>query len=466
MAKNKAPEPQPKDKVFTSADEISQSISKLRARIHQVEELKRDGLPYRDALRVTAEYQLRDSIREIFGERSSEYLQHQHLRIKVNSKHSVNETISLLQHLVVSLEERRLDLLGLRSPAAHKSGDNRPEPRSSAQSQHIVAQEPQAAEPTRVTAPASAPSLPPPAVQPDRLIQPIHSMQPSQDAGMPLAAEAKPSVIEQPALAAAPAIPSPPIMLVSQTKLKLSAEAVAQIPEQPALSSLEPLHLQAAAAPCDVPQTQPSLEISMAPKLEFPPVETPAEFIEPQHAVASSERARHGNGMAGQSRSTADSSTDEDSVTDAIGRLRKICSAFHRVTRQLRQRRDERPTLEVEDERDVLDLLHTLLCIEYDHIEAEEWTPTYANGSTRTDLWLKHEGIVIIAKKTKQGIGVKALTHQISVDFEQYGTHPDCKLMFCFIYDPEGRIGHPKGLEADLTLNYNGRRVEALVSPK
>ena len=75
MAKNKTHDFQPKDKVFTSTDEISQSISKLRARIHQVEELKRDGLPYRDALRVTAEYQLRDSIREIFGERSPEYLQ-------------------------------------------------------------------------------------------------------------------------------------------------------------------------------------------------------------------------------------------------------------------------------------------------------------------------------------------------------------------------------------------------------
>lgn len=200
----------------------------------------------------------------------------------------------------------------------------------------------------------------------------------------------------------------------------------------------------------------------MAPKLEFPSMETPTEVTEPQHAIASPESTRNGNGVG----STANTSTEEEDGTDTIGRLRKICSAFHRVTRQLRQRRDERQTLEVEDERDVLDLLHTLLCIEYDNIEAEEWSPTYANGATRTDLWLKNEGVVIIAKKTKQGIGVKALTHQVSVDFEQYGAHPDCKLMFCFIYDPEGRIGHPKGLEADLTLNYNGRRVEALVSPK
>jgi hypothetical protein len=464
MAKNKTPEPQPKDKVFTSADEISQSISKLRARIHQVEELKRDGLPYRDALRVTAEYQLRDSIREIFGERSPEYLQHQNLRIKVNSKHSVNETISLLQHLVVSLEERRLDLLGLRSPAAHKSVEKLSEQQSSAQNQPTMAQESLVAEPPPVIALSSS-SLPA-AVQPDRPIQPIQTTQPSESAGVALAVEVKQPVIEPPALAVPPAISSPPIMLVSQTKLKLSAEAVSQIPEQPALSATEPLRFQAAVGSCDVTYTQPSLETSMAPKLGFPPMETRTEFIEPQHAIASPEPTRNGNGVIGQPKSTANTSADEDSETDTIGRLRKICSAFHRVTRQLRQRRDERPTLEVEDERDVLDLLQTLLCIEYDNIEVEEWTPTYANGSTRTDLWLKDEGVVIIAKKTKQGIGVKALTHQISVDFEQYGTHPDCKLMFCFIYDPEGRIGHPKGLEGDLTLNYNGRRIEALISPK
>jgi len=465
MAKNKIQEPQPKNRVFTSADEISQSISKLRARIHQVEELKRDGLPYRDALRVTAEYQLRDSIREIFGERSPEYLQHQHLRIKVNSKHSVNETISLLQHLVVSLEERRMDLLGLRSPAAHKNAEKGSAQYPLKPDAHIVAPELQAAEPPPDIAPPLPPSLPSPEIQPVRPIQPIQSAPASKSAEM-TPAEINQSTRDTLPEPATRVTPSPPIMLISQAKLKLSAEAVAQIPKQPALSASEPLRFQATAASCDVPYTHPSLEISMPPKLAFPAMETPAEFIEPQHAVISSEPVRNGNVTVGKPGATATTPIDEEGERDTVGHLRKICSAFHRVTRQLRQRRDERPTLEVEDERDVLDLLHALLCIEYDNIEAEEWTPTYANGSTRTDLWLKEEGVVIIAKKTRQGIGVKALTHQVSVDFEQYGAHPDCKLMFCFIYDPEGRIGHPKGLEADLTLNYNGRRVEALISPK
>ena len=204
----------------------------------------------------------------------------------------------------------------------------------------------------------------------------------------------------------------------------------------------------------------------MSTKLRFPSSDAPAEYIEPQRIVASSGLARNSHGGAGQYSSPTNTSSDEDRDTDTIAHLRKICSAFHRVARQLRQRRDERPTLEVEDERDVLDLLHALLSIEFDNIEPEEWAPTYASGSTRTDLWLKEEGVVVIAKKTKQGIGVKALTHQVSVDFERYGTHPDCRLMFCFMYDPEGRIGHPKGLESDLTLNHNGRRVEVLISPK
>lgn len=465
MAKNKTPDPQPKDKIFASADEVSQSISKLRARIHQVEELKRDGLPYRDALRVTAEYQLRDSIREIFGERSPEYLQHQNLRIKVNSKHSVNETISLLQHLVVSLEEKRLDLLGLRSPAVHKSVEKHLEKHVPARGKPTDAPEAQLTEPPPVIAPPPPPSLPPPEIQPVQPIQPRQSPAPDRVA---LTVEVKEPVIAPPAVPAAPAMPSPPIMLVSQTKLKLSAEAIARVPEQPPMLAPEPLCFQASAASPDVSPIQPSLESSMATKLRFPSPEAPTEFVQPQGEIASPESGRNSNGMAGQYSSAASTSTDENGNgdRDATSHLRKICAAFHRVARQLRQRRDERPTLEVEDERDVLDLLQALLSIEYDNIEPEEWAPTYANGSTRTDLWLKEEGMVIIAKKTKQGIGMKALTHQVSVDFERYGTHPDCRLMFCFIYDPEGRIGHPKGLEGDLTLNYNGRRIEALISPK
>ena len=61
MAKSKPT----RDKVFLSAKEVEEAIKKLRGRIAQVEELKKNGLPYRDALRVTAEFQIRETIRAV-----------------------------------------------------------------------------------------------------------------------------------------------------------------------------------------------------------------------------------------------------------------------------------------------------------------------------------------------------------------------------------------------------------------
>ena len=33
---------------------------------------------------------------------------------------------------------------------------------------------------------------------------------------------------------------------------------------------------------------------------------------------------------------------------------------------------------------------------------------------------------------------------------EKYKTHPDCKRLYCFVYDPEGLLGNPAGIKNDL----------------
>jgi hypothetical protein len=156
----------------------------------------------------------------------------------------------------------------------------------------------------------------------------------------------------------------------------------------------------------------------------------------------------------------------QDPRLSAIGLIRKVCSRFHNVARQLRQRGQERATLEVEDENDVQDLLHVLLSVELDDIQTEAWTPVYAGGTLRNDLLLKQEGIVIVVKKTRQGMGPKVLFDQMSVDVQRYMNHPDCRTLICFIYDPEGRIGNPKAVETGFARAENGRHVEVLISPK
>ena len=59
------------------------------------------------------------------------------------------------------------------------------------------------------------------------------------------------------------------------------------------------------------------------------------------------------------------------------------------------------------------------------------------------------EGIVIETKKTSKNLGSKDLADQLIIGAERCSKHPSCKMLFCFVYDSEGRIANPEGLEKD-----------------
>lgn len=106
--------------------------------------------------------------------------------------------------------------------------------------------------------------------------------------------------------------------------------------------------------------------------------------------------------------------------------------------------------------------MHALLKIYFDDIRPEEWTPSYAGGASRMDFLLKKEKIVIETKKTRANLTDRNIGTELIVDIDRYKEHPDCELLFCFVYDPDGRIGNPRGLEIDLSKE-NGR-VKTIVS--
>ena len=133
-------------------------------------------------------------------------------------------------------------------------------------------------------------------------------------------------------------------------------------------------------------------------------------------------------------------------IIDKENELTNILNKFHLVAKQLRNRYNSRPTLDIDDEYDVQDLLHSLLKLHFEDIRSEEWTPSYAGGSSRMDFLLKEENIVIEVKKTRKGLGDKELGKQLIEDKEKYKVHPNCKKLICFAYDPEGRIVNPKGI--------------------
>jgi hypothetical protein len=329
-----------KEKIFTSPDEVAHGLEQLRALIKPVDELKREGNPYKDAERSKLEFQVKDALRDIFGEDSPEYQQNKNFRIKSTAKAEVTHALDFLESLIAYLDDKKLELEGKKPKAA-------------------------------------APPPPP-----------------------------------------APVAPPPPIA-------------------QPA-----------AVAPPPRPVAPP------------PPVAPPRPVVAPPPPPPVAQRV-----AAPPARSTASAGSAVASA-DAVGLLRKIGNRVHAVARQLRLRHEGRPTLEVEDEYDAQDVVHALLCLEFDEIRRESWQPGYAGGAAHTYFVAPRDRIVIEVKKTRQGVGAKEVAGQLEHDTLYYWTHPDCQTVFCFVYDPEARVGDPYGLEKTLTKQVDGQRVEVFISPK
>jgi hypothetical protein len=159
---------------------------------------------------------------------------------------------------------------------------------------------------------------------------------------------------------------------------------------------------------------------------------------------------------------------NDDPVTqlDPAESITRICERLPLVIRQLRERHDSRNGYDVQDEYDLQDLVHALLHLFFDDVRPEEHTPSYAGKAARMDFLLRDASIVIEAKMTRRGLGAKELGDELTIDISRYKLHPDCKLLFCLVYDPEHRVQNPRGIEADLSRQDAAFKVKVLIVPK
>lgn len=150
---------------------------------------------------------------------------------------------------------------------------------------------------------------------------------------------------------------------------------------------------------------------------------------------------------------------------ERIEALFRIGERFHLIAKQLRVRREDRPTLDVTDEYDVQDLFHSLLRFAFDDVRPEEWVPSYAGATSRMDFLLPEIEAVVEIKKTRSGLGARELGEQLIIDIAKYKKHPSCRTLFCFVYDPDGRITNPRGIENDLNASQDDLTVRVLIAP-
>ena len=158
-------------------------------------------------------------------------------------------------------------------------------------------------------------------------------------------------------------------------------------------------------------------------------------------------------------------SCESEAEFDRTMELENIFNKFHKIARQLRSRHSSRSTLNISDEYDVQDLLHALLLLHFDDVRAEEWTPSYAGGCERMDFLLKDIQTVIEVKKTRESMSPKDLGEQLIIDIEKYQAHPECKQLYCFVYDPDGFLGNPTGIINDLESKH-GDFLKVFIKPE
>lgn len=474
MARSRAVEQQRSRPKTTPLEEITLGIAKFQEVVAAINDISQEGFPYRDAAQSKAELQFRECLRQTFGERSQEFQTHRNFKIRTADKADVTRCLAIIKGLIHTLEDRKLELQGL-TPLPQT------EPRPEAtlnNTARMVLVPPTTPTVTAQTTPpmtfatairkeaepSSAPATPIPQAQPadPSPFIPTPIPNPTANVGpgtapsqtptpvptptpttMPTAPVASPVVIPTPSPVPTPA--PPPVV---QPALSMSDTPVEAAPAQP-----EPVPAPAVSA---MP-AQSSVD-APAPAVPSPPTRSEAHFT-PASTTHNPSSDRCSTGSTPQSMET-------ELDQDPLQLVRKVCLRLHSVARQLRLRRDYRPTLEIEDDHDLQDLLCALLKVEFDEVAIEDWIPPYTEGRPRTMLLINRDQIAVVATKTRSGLSAKELADQVTADSAYYRAQGRGSTLFCFMYDPEGRIGSPKRLETTLTSVSEHCRVEVLVAPK
>jgi REase_DpnII-MboI len=148
---------------------------------------------------------------------------------------------------------------------------------------------------------------------------------------------------------------------------------------------------------------------------------------------------------------------------EALQKLELLLRRFHRIAHQLTQRHDNQPTLIIQNEYDVQDLLHAQLLALFDDVRAEDPVPIQAGSSSRIDFLLKQEKIMIEVKMTRAGLRDRDVSNQLIIDIERYRAHPDGHTLVCFVYDPNQYLKNPQSLENDLSRKHDHLTVKVIV---
>jgi hypothetical protein len=118
--------------------------------------------------------------------------------------------------------------------------------------------------------------------------------------------------------------------------------------------------------------------------------------------------------------------------------VRNILKNFSNAIKKIIMgRRKDHDDFRIEDEYDVQDILYVILKSVFPSLRDEDPIPKVGAKSTKIDLILRNEEILIEVKMLKKKDKNEThLIEELKVDFESYHECKWLKKLFCFVYDP------------------------------
>ena len=147
------------------------------------------------------------------------------------------------------------------------------------------------------------------------------------------------------------------------------------------------------------------------------------------------------------------------------GNLVKILESFTSIVAVIQKRGRGKPPFKISDEYDLQDLLHFVYKPLFSDVVVEEYTLKRAGKTKRLDLVFKGLETVIETKIVRTKEHAAKIADELDIDIRGYVSHPHCRRLICFVYDPHHFMKEPRSVERDLEgeQSQDGRVIDVVV---
>jgi len=125
----------------------------------------------------------------------------------------------------------------------------------------------------------------------------------------------------------------------------------------------------------------------------------------------------------------------------------EVFDKFPLIATRLRDRGPGKTPFLVTDAEDLQDLLQALLTPVFDDIRCQEPSPSTGRTFSRMDFVVNGEKVVIEAKPVTDSDTDEKIVHELLVDIARYREQKDCRVLVCFLYDPDSRLRQPGSMK-------------------